>query len=64
MVGCGAKPHGKVSEMKIEDVKKVCVAGTGLMGRQIALNCALYGYETYMMSRSQESLNKVETWAN
>ena len=50
--------------MKIENVKKVCVAGTGAMGRQIALNCALYGYETYMMSRSKESLNKVETWAN
>jgi 3-hydroxybutyryl-CoA dehydrogenase len=50
--------------MKIEDVKKVCVAGTGQMGRQIALNCALYGYETYLMSRSQESLSKVETWSN
>ena len=50
--------------MKIEDIKKVCVAGTGQMGRQIALNCALFGYNTYMLSRSQESLNKVETWAN
>ena len=50
--------------MKIEDVKKVCVAGTGQMGRQVALNCSLYGYETYLMSRSQESLSKVETWAN
>ena len=50
--------------MKIGDVKKVCVAGTGQMGRQIALNCALYGFDTYLMSRSQESLNKAETWSN
>ena len=50
--------------MKIQDVKKVCVAGTGQMGRQIALQCALYGYDTYILSRSQESLDKVKTWAN
>jgi len=49
--------------MKIGDVKKVCVAGTGQMGRQIALGIALSGYDTYMMSRSQESLDKVNAWA-
>ena len=49
--------------MKIGDVKKVCVAGTGQMGRQIALGIALSGYDTYLMSRSQESLDKVNAWA-
>ena len=34
--------------MKVSDVKKVCVAGGGQMGRQIALNAAIHGFDTYL----------------
>jgi 3-hydroxybutyryl-CoA dehydrogenase len=50
--------------MKIEDVKKVCVAGAGQMGRQIALNCALYGYDTTLTDTFAEALAKTEAWAD
>ena len=32
--------------MKIDDVKNVSVVGAGNMGRQIALQCAMYGFKT------------------
>ncbi len=50
--------------MKIENVKKVCVAGAGQMGRQIALNCAIHGYDTYLTDAFPEILEKVKVWAD
>ena len=49
--------------MKIDEIKKVCVAGGGLMGRQIALNNATYGYDTYLYDAMPEVLGKVKAWA-
>lgn len=48
--------------MRFEDIKKVCVAGAGQMGRQIALNCAIYGYDTYLTDTFHEVLDKVQIW--
>ena len=49
--------------VKIEDVKKVCVVGAGQMGRQIALNCALYGYETVLYKCTSKDYTEVDKWA-
>jgi 3-hydroxybutyryl-CoA dehydrogenase len=48
--------------MKISDVKKVCVVGGGLMGRQIALNAALYGFDTCLNDAIPEVLESVASW--
>lgn len=48
--------------MRIEDIKKVCVAGGGQMGRQIALNAAMHGFETYLTDSFPGVLEKVEAW--
>jgi 3-hydroxybutyryl-CoA dehydrogenase len=48
--------------MTIDDVKRVCVIGGGLMGRQIALNTAIYGYEVVLCDTSEEVLEKVRVW--
>ena len=50
--------------MIIEDIKKVCVVGAGQMGRQIALNCALYGYETLMYECMSNDYTQIEAWVN
>ncbi len=49
--------------MKINDLKKVCVVGGGLMGRQIALNTAIYGYEVSLYDSVPEVMDKVNAWA-
>ena len=50
--------------MKLADVKKVCVAGGGQMGRQIALNAAMHGFDTYLTDSFAAVLPKVAVWAN
>jgi 3-hydroxybutyryl-CoA dehydrogenase len=42
--------------MKAQEIKKVLVIGSGLMGRQIALQCALFEVEVSMFGRSEISL--------
>lgn len=44
------------------EIKKVAVIGGGLMGRQIALNTAIYPYEVYLTDNNSEVLKKVEEW--
>lgn len=48
--------------MRLEDVKKVCVLGAGQMGRQIALNTAMYGYKVYLTKSSNATLEKASAW--
>ena len=50
--------------MKLSDIKKVCVAGGGQMGRQIALNAAMHGFDTYLTDTSPAVLEKVAIWAD
>ncbi len=42
--------------MKAQEIKKVLVIGSGLMGRQIALQCALFDVEVSIYGRSEISL--------
>lgn len=42
--------------MKAQEIKKVLVIGSGLMSRQIALQCALFEVEVSMFGRSEISL--------
>ncbi len=50
--------------MTINDVKKVCVIGGGLMGRQIALNTAVYGYDVWLNDSFPGVLQKVQEWSD
>lgn len=42
--------------LKIEDVKTVLVIGAGTMGGQIALQCAMHGYEVNLYDIAEEAL--------
>lgn len=42
--------------MNIDDIRHVLVVGAGSMGRQIALGCALHGYEVTVYDVSPEAL--------
>lgn len=44
------------------NIKKVCVIGGGLMGRQIALNTAIYNYEVTLTDSNYEVLDAVAKW--
>lgn len=46
--------------MNIDHIKKITVVGSGAMGSQIAMVCALAGYYTYLQDISQESLEKAK----
>lgn len=48
--------------MVIGDLKKLCVAGCGTMGRQIALCSAIHGVDTYLYDVSEASLADAEKW--
>lgn len=49
--------------MRLEDIKKICVVGAGNMGHQIALSCALAGYQVACTDISQAMLDKAEAFA-
>lgn len=44
------------------EIRTVAVIGGGLMGRQIALNTAIYPYEVYLTDSNPEVLKKVADW--
>ncbi len=50
--------------MRIEDLKKVCVAGGGAMGRQIALNTAIHGYDVVAVETNNLVRESIEEWKN
>lgn len=62
-VRCFAESNRRMDKMTIEEIKKVCVAGGGLMGRQIALNTAIHGYDVALTDNSKEVCQAVKTWA-
>ncbi len=53
----GLQNHGAMRERN-ENVKRVCVVGIGVMGSGIAQVCAQSGYETSVVSRTEESLER------
>lgn len=44
--------------MKVEDIKKVLVLGAGTMGEQIAIQCAIHGYDVALYDVKQEALDR------
>jgi 3-hydroxybutyryl-CoA dehydrogenase len=50
--------------LKIDEVRRVCVVGAGLMGRQIALNAAHHGYAVRLYDASAEQLRAAERWVD
>lgn len=44
--------------MTVEDIHTVVVVGAGLLGTQIALQCALHGYSVYLYDISEDALQK------
>ncbi len=50
--------------MKVEDIKNVCVVGAGNMGHQIALQCAISGYNVKCTDVVPEVLKKAEDFAD
>lgn len=48
----------------MKEIKTVCVAGGGLMGRQIALNTALHGYTVRLTDSVPRVLDAVRAWAD
>lgn len=46
--------------MTVQSIKKVAVVGSGAMGSQIAMVCALAGYPVILQDIQQESLDKAE----
>ncbi len=44
------------------EIRTVAVIGGGAMGRQIALNTAIYPFEVYLTDNNSEVLTKVEEW--
>jgi 3-hydroxybutyryl-CoA dehydrogenase len=44
----------------VDTIKNIAVIGSGTMGCQIALQCALFGYKVRLLSRSEESRKKAK----
>lgn len=44
------------------EIKKVLVVGAGLMGKQIALNAAMHGYESTLNDLSGDALTAADIW--
>jgi 3-hydroxybutyryl-CoA dehydrogenase len=51
-------------EMKIDELKNVCVVGAGNMGHQIALQCALCGFKTVSTDVIPAVLEKAEKFVD
>ncbi len=50
--------------MDINCLNKLCVAGSGTMGRQIALCAAIHGIDTYLYDVSAAALENADSWVN
>ncbi len=46
--------------MRIDDIQRVLILGAGIMGRQIGLQCARYGYEVRIYDLMPEALQAAE----
>ena len=46
----------------MKSIQKICVVGGGLMGRQIALCAAIYGYEATVYDLKPEVVEAVKVW--
>src|SRR2546423_1715171 len=56
--------NGREAGLKIDELRRVCVIGAGLMGRQIALNAAHRGFAVRLWDASAEQLRAAERWTD
>ena len=45
------------------EIKSICVIGGGRMGRQIALNAAIYGFKASVYDLSKKVCDDIKAWA-
>ena len=50
--------------MIIMEIKKIAMVGLGTMGNQIAMQCALCGYEVHGYSRRQTTVDKAQAFSD
>jgi 3-hydroxybutyryl-CoA dehydrogenase len=50
--------------MNLEDIKNIAVIGAGNMGHQIAMLCAIHGYQTVCTDIDPKTLKKAENFAD
>lgn len=48
--------------VKIDDIKTICVVGAGTMGPRIALQCAIHGFMVNLVDIIAEKLKKAKKW--
>jgi 3-hydroxybutyryl-CoA dehydrogenase len=53
-----------MAAVTIDELKLVCVVGSGAMGRQIALNTALHGYQVTLYDVSRDALESARLWTD
>jgi 3-hydroxybutyryl-CoA dehydrogenase len=46
--------------MKIDDIRKILIIGTGTMGQKIALQCARFGYDVVAYDPVLKSLETAQ----
>ena len=46
------------------EIKSICLIGGGRMGRQIALNAAIYGFKASVYDLSEKVCEDVKVWAD
>lgn len=44
-------------------IKTVCIVGAGIMGRQIALNAAVHGFNVYLTDTVAKTLDEAKSWS-
>src|SRR5947209_20184369 len=50
--------------LTIDELKRVCVVGAGLMGRQIALNAAHHRFAVRLWDANAEQVRAAERWTD
>src|SRR5439155_4406086 len=56
--------NGREAGLKIDELKRICVVGAGLMGRQIALNAAHHGFAVRLWDANAEQVRAAERWTD
>jgi 3-hydroxybutyryl-CoA dehydrogenase len=53
-----SEKKGPARPMNASDIRSICVVGSGTMGSQIALRCAVYGFQVFLVDTNREALSQ------
>src|SRR5439155_26332342 len=59
-----ARETAREAALTIDELRRVCVVGAGLMGRQIALNAAHHGFTVRIWDANAGQLQAAERWTD